>query len=336
MKKSEEEMKRTHNEYGGFLPLELNEGEEYFQYDESQMRRFNCAKAAVNYVIESVFPKIIYAPYYLCPNVCKEIEHHDSEIRYYHIDEDLTPCDLPDKEDTCIYLVNYFGIMDAAIMQCAKRFEKAMVIIDNSHSFYCKPFIANRIYNIYSCKKFFGVPDGAYLVAANLEGKELEATYSSEHAQYLLECHEHGTNYCYNKKKEVDSLIAEKYGGMSILAKRILEAIDYEAVREKRKRNFLQFERAFSAINRFKCEENSVPYIYPLNVGRNIKRRLIEEKIYVPTLWGHMLEEEYKGTFEYSISDETIFLPLDQRYGEEDVGYIINCVKDILAKNNVD
>ena len=40
-------MNRKNKEYGGFLPLELNPGQEYYYEYEDHMVRFNCAKAAV-------------------------------------------------------------------------------------------------------------------------------------------------------------------------------------------------------------------------------------------------------------------------------------------------
>ncbi|MBR2402442.1 MAG: hypothetical protein IKB01_06725, partial [Lachnospiraceae bacterium] len=80
------------------------------------------------------------------------------------------------------------------------------------------------------------------------------------------------------------------------------------------------------------CEGESIPYIYPLNVGKNIKKELVEEKIYVPTLWGHIAENGDKNSWEYELAENTIFLPLDQRYGMDDITYIINCVKEKLAR----
>lgn len=46
-----QEIIRTKNEYGGFLPLELNPGNEYFVEYEDMLCRFNSVKAALNYLI---------------------------------------------------------------------------------------------------------------------------------------------------------------------------------------------------------------------------------------------------------------------------------------------
>ena len=105
-------MERTQREYGGFLPLELNKGKEYYQYANTQMQRFNCAKAAVDNVLGYIDTYKIYVPYYLCPNVCKEIEHHNIEVCYYYINNNLLPELLPDEQGICIYLVR--GVRETA------------------------------------------------------------------------------------------------------------------------------------------------------------------------------------------------------------------------------
>ena len=61
----------------------------------------------------------------------------------------------------------------------------------------------------------------------------------------------------------------------------------------------------------------------------DIRKRLIENKIFVPTLWADTLEDEYVGTDEYLLSKNTLFLPVDQRYDEEDIKYIIDIVRRI-------
>lgn len=327
-------MLRTRDEYGGFLPLELNEGEEYYNYPLNKMIRFNCAKAAISCILDKIEADLVYLPYYLCPNVCKEIEHHKIHIKYYHLDKRLLPENVEDKADVCIYLVDYFGVMDKKIAEYVGRIKHAKVIIDNSHAFFNKPIISLNIYNIYSCKKFFGVPDGAYLISKHLDIDEMPPICSSNNSLYLLECVEHGTNYCYQKKIESDKWLAENHGGMSVLAKRILEAIDYEKVKKRRYDNFSLYHEAFSKLNLLNCEDESVPYMYPLNVQRNIKKELIENKIYVPTLWAQLIDIRFRGDIEYMLSDKTIFLPVDQRYNKNDICFIIEKVKGILDNDN--
>ena len=45
---------RTKSEYGGFLPLELNPGKEYFAQYDPYLRRFNSVKAGIDYLIKRI------------------------------------------------------------------------------------------------------------------------------------------------------------------------------------------------------------------------------------------------------------------------------------------
>jgi hypothetical protein len=89
------------------------------------------------------------------------------------------------------------------------------------------------------------------------------------------------------------------YSGISIFSHKLLSLIDYKRIKKIRKKNFKIYQKAFKSINSIKCEPNSIPYVYPLNVGKNIKKELVEKKIYVPTLW-NMDTEEANINFELS------------------------------------
>ena len=315
-------------EYGGYLPLELRKGDEYFK--NLPLKRFNCGKAALSFVLKNHSFNRLYVPYYLCPNVLKELESHGAEVVYYNINSDLMPERIMDEEDSCIYLVDYFGVMDNKVKKLANSMKHASIILDFCHSFFCEPIIKKNVYNIYSAKKFFGVPDGAYLITEGFNGKEETYSFSSDYSDYLIQSLEHGTNYCYDLKKKADKIIGGNYDTMSILAKRLLESIDYQSVMGIRKRNFKIYDSYFSEINRIKVEDESVPYMFPLNVGKNIKKELVAEKIYVPTLWSSTFDDSFKGTLEYKLSGETLFLPVDQRYNDEDIIYICDTVQKYI------
>ena len=50
----------------------------------------------------------------------------------------------------------------------------------------------------------------------------------------------------------------------------------------------------------------------------------------MPTLWDQCGDEKYKETWEYDLTKNTIFLPVDQRYDEEDIRYIISVVESLI------
>ena len=324
------EIKRTKKEYGGFLPLELNLGGNHPYYHEySNILSFNTIKAGLPLISNTLKAKRILAPYYLCPNVIKELEKSFDEVEFYYLNNSLLP-QIDDLKEKVIYLVDYFGIMDKAITDYVNNNPETSFLVDNAHSFYNKPVMRENVFNLYSCKKFFGVPDGGYLISERKIEQKYEKTVSSHISNYLIKSLEEGTNSCYQEKKKVDEYINNNYSGISIFAEDLLSRIDYEKIKKIRKRNFSIYQQYFGDINRIKCEEDSIPYIYPLNVGKNIKDKLIKEKIYVPTLWSQCLDKQFDNKLEQKLAADTLFLPLDQRYDESDIKYISEKVKALL------
>jgi dTDP-4-amino-4,6-dideoxygalactose transaminase len=245
------------------------------------------------------------------------------------MNDDLLP-QMDEAKGKVVYLVDYFGIMDKAVQKYVAANPETIFLIDNAHSFYNKPIMRNNVYNLYSCKKFFGVPDGGYLISERKIDQVYEKTNSSQISNYLIKSLEGGTNSCYQEKKAVDEYINNNYSGISILAEKLLSCIDYKKIKKIRKRNFNIYQQYFAEKNQIKCEKESIPYIYPLKARKDIKEKLIKEKIYVPTLWSQVLDARFDNTLEKKMAENTLFLPLDQRYDERDIKYISERVQELL------
>lgn len=313
--------------YGGYLPLELRQGDDYFSSLPSM--RFNCANAAIDYVLEITDIKTVYVPYYMCPNICENFNSKDIQVIYYHVGEDLLPADEFPDQDACVYVTDYFGVMSDKIDKLIAGLTNKYIIADFCHAFYHKPVLKENIYCIYSARKFFGVPDGSYLVNSNIASdyEDDSTNFSSDYSSYLITSLEHGTDYSYSGKKEADSIIKQNKDKMSILARRILNSIDYEAVRNTRQHNACIYYKALGEINRIHIEPGCSPYMYPFNAGTDIRASLVQEKVFTPTLWGQLLSDGFKGSVERKLTEETVFLPVDQRYGSDDIENIIRIVR---------
>ncbi len=321
-------MERTKKEYGGYLPFELRKGKEYYSYPKEKMQRYNSAKTAIYYACQQFSPKTLWAPQYLCPNVKKTLQEVCGSIQYYNIDKELKPIDVNPQEGDVVFLVNYFGVMvqdyDAYLD------ENICVILDNSHDFYQEPVMKKGLLNVYSCKKFFGVPDGGYLIGEEVKDYQLEQGLSGARCDYLLGSYEQGTNAWYARKKEMDKLGYCEKCHMSEVTCGILKSIVYDEVRRQREKNYELYQSAFGMKNQIPCRNGAVPYMYPLNAGKDIRKELVEKKIYVPLIWEDTLDDKFLGTWEYDVSKNTLFLPLDQRYDEADIRYIISQVEGLL------
>lgn len=331
------EIKRTKAEYGGFLPLELNPGKEYFADYEEWLGRFNSVKAALDFLIGRLGQVKIYIPYYYCPSTTDAIRNMCAEVCFYHIDSELMPLDLPDEKGSMVLLVDYFGICTDRIVRLIHGFKNAEVILDRAHSFYSKPIIGAHIHNVYSAKKFFGIPDGAYLISKTVLPHLKSPTNAHEYSGYLILSYEKGANASYQIKKEVDKRLANHYDSMSKLSIGLLQNVDHDRVKKTRIENFRILYEAFKDINELALPEVCPSYQFPFlirNKGRVIKKMLIENHIFVSTLWSGKDLQKYGNPFELSMMDNAVFLPMDQRYDADDMKYLIDCVSAGLEQCN--
>lgn len=328
---------RTRKEYGGFLPLELNPGEELFEKYERMLLRFNSVKASLLYLFGKINCKKIYVPYYYCPSTANAIKRTGLDICYYHIDENLMPVNIPDEKSSCVLLVDYFGVRSEQIGAFAKTYKYAEIVIDRAHSFYTEPIIEEHIHNVYSAKKFFGVPDGSYLISMNTADAVQVPTKAYTYAGYLIQTYEEGTDAAYIMKKEADKILAGNYACMSKLAIGLLKNVDYEWVAKRREENYKVLHSIFRYVNELDLPEKCIAYQYPLLIrekGLLIKQKLIEDKIFVSTLWSGDDLFNNGNAFELDMSRYCIFLPLDQRYDELDIQYIAERVKVFIDENS--
>lgn len=89
--------------------------------------------------------------------------------------------------------------MDTKVDKYISEHPEQHYIVDNCHSFYHKPNVGGNY--IYSCRKFFGVPDGAYLITNAVIASQPRLVCNAKQAGYLLTCLEEGTNACYQGKR---------------------------------------------------------------------------------------------------------------------------------------
>lgn len=320
-------------EYGGYLPLEIRHGKEYY-YESGLQKviRLNSGKAAIYCALKSSGAKKVYIPHYICSSVVHIAEKAGVEVERYYIDGEFMPQDVSLCDGEILLAVNYFGIAYEQIVQLSEKYPR--LIIDNTQAFFATPILRKGIYNIYSCKKFIGVPDGGYLVGTELKDIPLEQDYSSKKMNFCLESIEYGTGYAYQDKKKNDLRFLEDVNRMSLITRKILEGTDYEYIIDRRKKNFDILDCALQKYNQFSFKgKEFVPYYYPLYLAKGIQTELVEKKVYVPILWKELLSEKYEGKIEKDFSENIVFLPLDQRYSEEDMKEICNRVKWCIEEN---
>lgn len=317
-------------EYGGYLPLELNMGNEYYDFPENKILRTNSGLTAIYCALKKLNPERVFLPRFICPSVDKLISSMGYEIIQYSIDGEFEPLNLESGVGDCLILVNYFGINTKIIKKYYSKFDN--VIIDNTEAFFANPILCEGVYNVYSCRKFIGTPDGGYLIGDELMDFNLNQDYSSKRSDFLLLQYEYGTNSAYKDYIENYEQVKNKRKYMSEFTKRILCSADYSEIKKKRVKNFRELDRLIGEKNelRLNLSEEDIPYSYPFMLRCDIRSKLIESKIYVPWIWREKKDDEALNENERDFINYIYHLPIDQRYDEKDMKSIAQVVFELM------
>ena len=319
-------------EIGSFLELQFEKGREYYKR-EIDIARLNTGRAAIYHACRVLECPTIWLPVYQCDTVREFLKKKNVDIKYYHIDSGFNPIDLNQQENEAVLLVNYYGIMSFERMsQLASNFKN--VIIDNSQAFFCNP--VDDCMNVYSCRKFVGVPDGAYVVGKNAHRfvEEYEQGYSSDTSLFLLQRVEYGCEgKAYESRKLNEHRIdSEDIMKMSKLTQTILDGTDYSFIKQKRKENFELACNLFGDLNQINplqyYDEDTIPMVYPLVVEDDkLLNKLQNAKHFQGHWWSYILDETDESSFEHYLSRYVIPITIDQRYGKEELEYINSIIR---------
>ena len=317
------------DEYGGYLPFDFKTGKEQFEgYD---FIRLNSARNGLIYsILDGGYDKV-YIPYYMCQSIQQVLKKNNIPFGLYHINEAFMPVNVELKDRECIFYPNYYGLFSEKDLKVVvDKYEH--VILDQTQAFFCKP-IAD-VYNIYSCRKFIGVSDGAYVIKKNIGQLPIKKDKSWTRIVQLFRSVEEGTGSAYQdyllSEQEIEnSEILE----MSDITYKMLLQVDYDSIRRTRQKNFdalatyLKDKNIMNVLRKNEC----TPMIYPFQTDmENMRQCLVEHHIYVPFWWKYLLEYSELSLFERKLIEELMPLPIDQRYNESDMEYLANIVKSLM------
>lgn len=321
-------------EIGSFIELQFRKGLEWYK-GEKDIARLNTGRSAIWHAYRISGCKAIWIPYYQCDTIRETMTAHGVKVKYYHIDGKWNPIDLEAADDEAVLLVNYYGIMSyKRMVQLAQQVRHP--IIDNCQAFFC-PQIEGAL-NVYSCRKFIGVPDGAYVVGkdAHIYTDEYSQGYSSDTANFLLLRIEYG---CEGKAYQARSINEERLDHepvkrMSKLTRTVLDGADYNKCRYTRRENFSYFHKQLGCVNLINplmyYDNETIPMVYPLVVEDDeVIKRLFAAKHFQGRWWSYITDELPIGSFEYWIASNIIPITIDQRYGKKEMDYLVSIIKEL-------
>lgn len=316
-------------EYGGYIEFENYHGSMLHDGAIS----LNCGRNALAYLCEAKKIKKLYLPHFLCssvPDLCDKI---GVEYGYYHINEKFEPLfELELSENEWLYIVNFYGQLDFDYLTTCKQ-KYNHIIVDNAQNYFQMP--VEGVDTLYTCRKYFGVSDGAFLYTDMILNRTISQDESFERMHFLLGRFERSANEFYSEYVANNKLFAtEPVKHMSRLTNNLLHGIDYEMIAMKRQSNFDFLNVEFQGINELKLKSVYGAFMYPLLIqnGSVVRKELQKEKIYIPTLWPNVLEECNSDSLEYRYAANILPLPIDQRYEIEDMKYLAEVIKSVSSE----
>lgn len=326
---------------GGYFELELPAGGGAYHRDA---RRYQSARAAFLALLQAVRPRAVWMPWFQCDVMFEPFAQTGIPVYRYAIDETLNVhtdgCPEPGADEWLLY-TNYFGVCGRHVEDVLARFGPSRVIVDNSQAFFSTP--SEGLATLYSPRKFFGLPDGGYLVTheAVPEPAEIDSGSASRCAHLLgrLGAEPEPT---YTDFVRADASLCDlPPRRMSPLTERLLSSIAYDEIRARRAENFARLHERLGRYNRLPIHvrPGDAPLCYPLipdrddasAVATGLRERLRQQRVYVATYWAGIEDNEFAPPFERSLPRSLLALPCDQRVTPEQIDRIAQLVREQLA-----
>lgn len=233
------------------------------------------------------------------------------------------------RDGEALLYINYYGLKQNYVTTLAEKYGSQLVV-DNTQAFYAKPI--EGIDTFYTCRKFFGVPDGAYLYIDHHLDDDLEQDVSWERMDFLTKRIDLSPEEGYSDFRLLShNLIGQPIKRMSKLTERLMQSVDYDAVAARRHENYNYLHNYLAESNQLHLTlaDDAVPMIYPYLASKEgLREYLIQNKVFVAKYWPNVLEYCSKESIDFLLATKLVPLPIDQRYQIEEMNQIIKCIEN--------
>ena len=316
----------TTREIGGYFELERFYGHELHE----GALALDCARNCLAYVIEARGIESIWVPYFLCNSVDLVLARYPQvAVHKYEIAANFEPAwdTFELAGDDYLYLVDFYGqLSDEQIANVAER-ASGRIVVDEVMAYWHMP--VDGLDTLYSCRKFIGVADGAYLYTSARIGRELEVCRSNDKMGFVLGRAEQAANDFYPGSVANNRRFREEdIQWMSPITHNLLRAVDYDRAATRRKANFEVLAEELGELNELTPRATYGAFMYPLLIegGEKLRKQLQSRKIYVSMLWDYPLGTPGLGD---RYARDILPMPVDQRYDEDDMRYMARVLREL-------
>lgn len=306
---------------GGYFELELPR----FPELHAEAIALNSGRFCLEYILRCKKYSKVYVPYFTCDSAVEPLEKLGVPYEFYHIDKDYhITDDIRLQDGEALMYTNYWGLQDEYCKQLACQYQKQL-ILDYTQAFFSKPIAG--IDTFYSCRKFFGVPDGGYLYTDAKIDFELEQDESYTRMDSLVKRIDVSPEAGYNDFQRVSDTFQEMpLRRMSKFTKRMMQSIDYDKAAQRRLVNYNYLRKHLGGRQ---LSYGEVPIVFPFvsEKGQELRKELISQKVFVAKYWPNVEEWAGDDAVETWMANHILPLPIDQRYGLDDMNRIINFIR---------
>lgn len=316
-------------------------------------------RGALSLLLQQIKPdiKTVLLPAYICDSVITPFMEMGYECFFYDIDKGLKLDieSLLKYENIGIFVhMGYFGFQTNSNLEFViKHFKKKSTIIveDVTHTLFSnyQRYEENDFY-LGSIRKWFGLPSGGFLASNQIELDEVH--YENKHfvqirkvalllKEKYIETDEQGFKERFLSQFEIAEEILDNDVNpyrIDELSLNIINVLEDEVLVGKRRENYNFLLENLNKVDFLQIllpalDNDTCPLFFPILIKseRNqVRRKLIEEKIYCPVHWPIPLQintSKYKKSKELYNSELSI--PCDQRYDIEDMERIVSVIKSI-------
>ena len=305
--------------------------------------------------------KVALLPSFTCHTVFEPFMDFDYEIHSLPLNQDLSTnaeeiVRYQEKFDAGVVLVHrYFGFDTLPEFNQAVELlqEKGVIVIEDcTHCLYSSFDISDADYVVASIRKWCGVPDGGFVICKEgvfahkpllPDNDMVEAKRLASEMKYYFLFEGKGDKPSFKAKyREAEELLdnQNKYYAIGRLSAAIQAELNVKLLKKKRRDNYKVLMEGIRNVAGIKVifdtfPDDVVPLYFPILVEdrEEIQTLLADNDIYAPIVWPKAGNCPMIGDIANSIYKKILCIPIDQRYGRDDMQRIVSVIKVKKDKN---
>jgi hypothetical protein len=334
---------------------------DYLRVNIRDIAFLSSGRGAISFVLQNIQlsedNKVALLPPFTCHTVIEPFINAGYEVYYYEIDRELAYVEsslshsIAKHRPSIILVHGYFGFntLESMRTDLLKAKESGIIIIEDiTQTLYSSFEHIKADYYICSLRKWTALPDGALAISTEapfifkpdkFDDRLQEAKVKAFYEKYLYMVEDKGDKEAFLRLfEDAEQILCEQESifAMNRLSIAIQSNVDVNSLRDIRKNNFRILCDGVKGIDILQpifriIPEDVTPLYFPVFVNcdrKEFQSFLASHNIYAPVVWPRPIQ------CRTAISDEINFIyskilaiPCDQRYGDEEMGYIIDMIK---------